>query len=332
MSTNNVPDLLSNSNLSRTVALLKSRTNITRTETVTGRFNDVTAAFKGDIGGGQLLMKAINDAKAFQQNLSIAEIRTQKTQNVLGVVAGDANVIATKALAAVGRADEVVMRSEAKTARVAISSIFASLNTTDGARALFGGDDSDRPPLASPDQLIADIELIMASAVDAADVQAQLDTYFNDPAGGFAATIYQGGANPAPAVEIAPGIRVNASVKADDPIIKDLIRGLAEMATFESAAFADKGSIMETGATRTIGAETQLTELRGAIGASEAQIAAAKERFVSEESVLTSLYNEKTLRDPYEAASELQFLETQLEASFLLTSRLARLTISNFIR
>ena len=81
-----------------------------------------------------------------------------------------------------------------------------------------------------------------------------------------------------------------------------------------------------------IAADGDVTQRRGFIGVGEAQIAAAVTRYEAEEAILTSLFNDKTGRDQFEAASELQLLESQLEASYLLTARLARLSITNFIR
>lgn len=332
MSITNVPDQLSFSRLSQSVADLKSRVDTSRKESVTGRYEDLTKQLKGDVGGGHLLKKAIDDTKLFQENLTVAGSRAQITQATLGNVGSDSSRVATDLLAAVGRGDLSTIDVMTDDAKASLIVTFASLNAVFAGRALFSGDATDRPPLAPPEQLIADIEAIMAGATDAADAQAQLDIYFDDPAGGFATTIYQGGANRAPGVEIAPGTRLDASAKADDPAIKDVIRGLVTIATSKSATFTDVNTILTAGASQIFDAEANIVDQRAAIGINEARISAATARYEAEETVLTSLYNEKTLRDPYEAASELQLLETQLEASYLLTSRMARLSLANFIR
>lgn len=327
-----VPDLLAFATVSRAVSDLKKQADVTRTESVTGRVDDVTAHLKGDVGSAHLVKKAVDDVRAYQENLSLAEGRSQATQTALNNFSVDSNRIATDTLSAIGRGDTGTLSIQATDARSALSSIFAGLNSSFGGRALFGGDETNRPPLTSPEQLISDVETIIAGATDAADAEAQLDTYFNDPAGGFATNIYQGGAGRAPLVEIAPGIRVDTSARADDQPIKDMIRGLVSIATSPSATFADRNAFIETSANRTLGADVLVTEQRAGIGANEARIVAARERYDSEETILVSLYNDKTARDPYEAASELRLLETQLEAAYLLTSRLARLSLSNYLR
>lgn len=328
----NVPDIVSISQMSRVVADIKARADVTRTEVVTGRYADITAATNGDVGSAHLLQKAISDVQDYQSNLSLGNNRATRTQTVLSQLSGESNRIATEALAAYGRSDDTQLQTNALDATTTIFTIFASLNTTDGGRSLFGGDVTDRAPLAAPEEFLADIKAIMASATDAADAEAQLDTYFNDPAGGFNQSIYRGGENKSSSIEIAPGIRLDVSAKADAQPIKDLLRGLAEIATFQDANFAGAEDLASTGANRALSADTSLTELRAAIGVGESRIANAIERYADEEAVLTTLFNEKTARDPFEATSELQQLEAQLEASYLLTSRLSRLTIADYLR
>jgi flagellar hook-associated protein 3 FlgL len=57
----------------------------------------------------------------------------------------------------------------------------------------------------------------------------------------------------------------------------------------------------------------------------------AQARLDAEYTALGETYNERTARDPYEAATLLQQLESQLQASYLLTARISRLTLANYI-
>ena len=332
MTSVNSPNIVSFTRLSRAVADIKARADTTRIESVTGRREDVTAALNGDVGSAHLLKKAVDDARSFQQHLTLAQIRAERTQTALGVLGGEAVRIGTETVSASGRNDAGALKTLGADARAAIANVFSVLNVTEGGRALFSGDASDRLPFGDPAQLIADIETIVAGATDAADANAQLDVYFNDPAGGFATNIYQGGAGKAAPVEIAPGVRIDVSATAADQPIKDLLKSLSIIAVQDSASFADAKAFIEGGAESALAADGAIIDLRSTIGVGEARIAAAIERYEAEESVLTALFNEKTGRDQYEAASELQLLESQLEASYLLTARLARLRLTDFIR
>ncbi len=335
MATSGVPDILAHARLSRVIADVKARAQTARTEVASGRIEDITKAANGDIGGVQLLKKAVNEAGRYQTSLALAENRATLTQNVLGSLTSESSRLATGAYAALGAGDEASMRTIAKDARGALYTIFGALNTTDGGRSLFAGDATNAVPLGDVDTLLADVQAIIAAAPDAASAQTALDTYFNDPAGGFQTSIYGGGAGDAPAVELAPGIRVQASVKADAQPIKDVIRGFAVLANFATApggSMAERNALATEAAALALAAEADLVDLRADLGVSEGRIASTKERYQSEETVLSNLLTKKITRDPFEAASELQLLESQLEAAYLVTSRLARLSIAAYLK
>ncbi|HXI87526.1 MAG TPA: hypothetical protein VNH64_08705 [Parvularculaceae bacterium] len=334
MSTSGVPDILNQARLARLVSELKSRQTTTSQEAITGRYEDVTKAVGGDIGGVDLISKAVADAQTYQTNLSLAANRAAITQSALGSLNEDATRISTNALGALGRGDQLSLKTAAADAKDALSAIFSRLNTADGGRYLFGGDVTAQPPIASLDQLLSDVNGIIAAGPDPASVDAALDTYFNDPAGGFATTIYQGGTKDAPSVEIAPGARVAASARADAQPIRDLIRGLAVVANYNAlpaGSAVARDTVVLKGATTSRAASDSITDLRGALGVAEARIQAAKDQHAAEETAFTNVLNNKTARDPFEAAAALQNLESQLQAAYLVTARLSKLSIADYL-
>jgi len=330
-----IPDVLAHSRLARIIADMKSRADTARTEAVTGRYEDITKAVNGDIGGAHLVLKAIDDAKSYQTMLSLAESRAAQTQATLVNLTDQSRTISTDALSFLNRGDNDSMKTIAADANASLSVIFSSLSVSVGGRSLFGGDAVDRAPLGDVEDLIADVGAILAGAADAATAAAALDFYFNDPTGGFATTIYQGGVGNAPMTEIAPGVRISASVKADNQAIKDVMRGFAVLANFDQmpgGSAAERQAAMVSAAELVIDAEGDLVNIRAAIGVAEQRISGSKSRYEAEETVLTNVYNQKTAKDEFEAASALTALETQLEASYIMTARLSQLNLANFLR
>ncbi|MBI1365898.1 MAG: hypothetical protein GC153_08065 [Alphaproteobacteria bacterium] len=334
MSTGAVPDVLKNAQLARIVSELKSRQAVTSREAVTGKYEDVTKATGGDIGGVDLISKAIADAQTYQTSLALAANRAAITQNALSVISEDGSRISTNVLSALGTGDQSGLRISAEDAKQTLGSIFSALNTADGGRSLFGGDVTDQPPLGDVNQLLSDVRGIIAAGPDVATINAALDTYFNDPAGGFQTTIYQGGTNDAPGVETAPGVRVNASTRADAQPFRDLMRGLAVIANYDAlppSAAGDEKSLLQSSATLAHAAGDGLTNLRGLIGVAEQRISTAKDQHAAEETAFTNILNDKTSRDPFEAAASLQNLDSQLQASYLVTARLAKMSLADYL-
>lgn len=171
---------------------------------------------------------------------------------------------------------------------------------------------------------------------DPISIETALDTYFNDPAGGFAQDIYRGGDGDAPPSFLADGSRIEFSIKADDLALRDTLRGLAVMATAQSTGFDITGSEFSavfTGGTSVLGKGTgAVIKLEGNLGIYAGLLENANTQQSAERLVLGQALNAVIGRDQYEAAAELKQLEIQLEASYLITARLANLSLTNFIR
>lgn len=332
---NGVPDIVAYNRLSRAISSVKTQAETARTESVTGRYSDLTAATKGDIGGAHLLHKAIMDSRAAQKSLSLAESRLTMSQSVLKSVSEDSTRIGAGALNALASEGATMLKAVAADADGALKTVFSALNTTVGGRALFAGDAGTTPPMRALDQLLADVGAIVAAGPDAAGVEAALDDYFNDPAGVFETDIYNGGDGAAPEIEIAPGVRIDAAVKANAQPIKDLIRGLtvlANAAVLPAGSQAESRALLADAAERVLGAETNITDMQAVLGVAEGRVQESKTRHENEELVLSNLYNSKTARDPFDAAAQVQLLENQLEMSYILTGRLSSLNLANYLR
>ncbi len=327
------PTLLSAQRLASASASLRRQSETARIELATGRIADLPAALGGRIGEASSLRAALEAISVRRQGLSQADLIAAVTQRALADINEGARSIATDALAANGRGDNAALSTAALEARSRVEAAFSSLNTKVAGQFVFSGDATDRAALAGADQLLADVEAIYAGAATAADFDTALDFYFNDAAGGFRTTIYQGGAGTAPTIEIAGGERGAFSARADDPAIRDVLRGLAVIAAAGGAppsALRD-GALSSAGAAGLGGAEGVIA-LRTEIGVDERRAAEALTGLEDEEAALTEAYNAATARDPLDAATRLQALEAQLNASLLATSRLSQLTLANFLR
>jgi flagellar hook-associated protein 3 FlgL len=327
------PTLLTAQRFSAASAALRRDSETARIELSTGRIADLPAALGGRIGEASSLRAALDAIAVRRQGLQQAGLVAAVSQRALSDINEGARSIATDALAANGRGDNAALSTAALEARSRIEAAFSSLNASVAGQFVFSGDATDRAPLAGADQFIADVEAIYAGAATAADLDAALDVYFNDVAGGFQTAIYRGGAGSAPTIEIDGSDRGAFTVRADDPAIRDVLRGLAVIAVAGAAppsALRD-GALAAAGAAALIGSDS-LVERRAEIGVEERRAGEAATGLEDEEAALTEAYNAATARDPLDAATRLQALEAQLEASLLATSRLSQLSLANFLR
>ena len=166
--------------------------------------------------------------------------------------------------------------------------------------------------------------------------ETQLNTYFDDPAGGFATTIYQGGTTAPSPVSLSNGQKLELDFRADANAFKDIIRGLSVIAlapeTADSFASDDFSTIFSSGIGVLSNGKTGVTEFEAELGIVSETISRIDEHNEMERLTLTAAYSALTTRDQFEAAGELKRLEVQLESSYLITSRLSNLTLVNFLR
>ena len=317
---------LAASSLRQETISLRERLTTTTEEAVTGRYSDLTQHLSGRINQAMLGKKALDGVALERSQLTLRGSRLDMTQTSLKVIQDRTSGLSARMQAALGSENQAARNATARDSRATLEEAFSALNTRYGERFLFAGNATSTPPLASPEDLLADIRLIAATATDAADFATQLDTYFNTPTGGWRQNIYSG-------TETSSD---PDAVTGADPGLINIVSGLVVMAlsgSDELLPLLDGNSqIVALAATRLSDGQTALTNKRSDVGVIQAKVERSKEALSVEETVLTAAFNEMTARDQYEAASELRELESNLDASYLLTSRLANLSLLNYLR
>ncbi len=77
---------------------------------------------------------------------------------------------------------------------------------------------------------------------------------------------------------------------------------------------------------------TLLVDVEASIGIRQDSLLSELDLLGREKVLLTSSFQDLTGKDQYEAATQLKELEANLEASYLLTSRLSNLSLLNYLR
>jgi flagellar hook-associated protein 3 FlgL len=316
---------LMTASLGQHISELRSQIGKTSTEATTGRYEDLTLHLSGRIGKAMLSQKALSDISTNREVLSLRATRLSLIQTSLGAAQDSSSGIAANMLSAIGGEHETEVGIAARDAKAALSSTLSSLNARYGDRFLFSGDATSTLPFSDQSALLSDLELIADSATDSADFKAQLDDYFTSPTGGWIQDIYKG----------STAASDPESVTADNDAIKSLIRDLAVLAISGpdgplSSLSGYKTLVQETSLSLSA-SETNLTNLRADLGVYEERNAVNQKTLDTEETLMIAAFNDLTARDQYEAASELQSLQTTLEASYLITARLSQLSLLNYL-
>ncbi len=332
ISVTNSPTLRAHTMLQENISSIKGRLDTARTEAVTGRAADVARAVDGDTAKVNLLSEAVAYAEDRTSVLSFEGSRMSTAQDALGAMrtlSGDTLAALRLPEASSASAGKAVAE---RTALAGLEDTVSRLNGSFGGRPLFGGD-SGAAPLASAEDILTGLRTVIAASPDIGTALTDIQAWFDDPAGGFETAIYRGGTGNAPTVELSKGDRTATSVRADDQALRDLLRGFAVTAlAAEAPDAASRATMQETGAAVLAQAEDSVIQLQASLGVREERVATAMADHQAQVSTLSIAYNDLVGVDQAEAATEMQLLETQLEAAYLTTTRMTNLSLLNFLR
>lgn len=243
-----------------------------------------------------------------------------------------ATLVTTTGLGSGLGADAVA--SAGSNARGAFDDLVGSLNARFGEGALFAGTAVEPQALAGADAMMASIRAAVAGLATAADVVTALDTWFNDPAGGFATMGYQGNATLATR-GIDQGSAVTLGATASDPGLKGLLKAAAAAALASDPALGlpvgEGVALLERSRDALHGLASPLTRVRADLGLAEARVEEAVARHAARKTAFGIMRTEMVAADPFETASALEAVQSQLETHYTLTNRLQGLSLVNYL-
>ena len=331
-----VSNLASHLQMSRTNTQAKLALNSAGQEVASGRKSDLVKATGGDFGPLFAIERTLTQLNLRAQTIKDASAKAAASQlNMENIQTTLANY-GTDLLGAVGIDSQPQAFSIANSARGALDRMVSSLNAQYGGQSLFAGANIDGPAVVDASTMYADITALTLAAPDSVSAIAAIDFYFFDPAGGFATGGFSGSALDAPGAELADGEVVDYSVRGDDLSIRQALRNVAMAAV---AANGDHGgsnfdgmNMLQEAATGAISTQSGLIGLREGLGHVEEQIDTAAARNSAESTTYEINRNAILAADPYEAATRFQALEGQMEAIYLMTSRLSNMRLQNYLR
>lgn len=346
---------------------LANRLNVQRTsielqragqEVATGRRADIFADLGPRSTAVMRLRASEADGQAFMQANDVLANKLQAMMTSVDAARGRVQAVLETAL---NNATQSSNGAEVlqKDARAALESVVATLNTSYNGDFLFAGAKSDVVPLSrwtevnattglSPEDAIASI--FAGGPTDAATAAAiadQIDAAFasadaTDPNRDFEATFYNGsseldsGGQPRPQVNawVTTGQELVYGARANDEPFREAIKGLAMLAVtdvsqMDEAAYSTwMGRVVEALST----AQDGMLDVSAHVGFSQEIVETAQTRLTDLSLVRRSQITNYESVDPYEAITRMTNLETQLQASYQVSSRLSDLSILNFLR
>ncbi len=305
-------------------------------ELASGRTSNLRQAAGGDLGNYAGIENALTELAAYQITAKEAALFMESTQRSLETVQQTTTDIAPALLMAGSSSEATLVQSTAADARARFATVVSVLNTRVADRAVLAGTAIDGAALADSETMLAYLNIAIAAETSAAGITAVVDAWFDDSGGGFETSGYLGETTDLAPFRIGPDEKADFTLRGDDQSLRDLMKGYAIAALVAdgalSAQHSERVTLVSTAATRLLTSDKGLVEIRAAVGGFEAQIEGALARNGAETSALEIARSEIAQIDPFEAATNLQATETQLEMLYTITARLSRLSLADYLR
>jgi flagellar hook-associated protein 3 FlgL len=312
-----------------------AKTDIARLsqELSTGRSADTARHVAGDLGPLLAIDSSLAQLSGYKAITREAGLFADALQTGLDVISGLALDVGNGMIAASGASGTTHVSTAAATAYSALQATMTTLNTRFGDRTLFAGVASNGPAISDTETLMSTLELVTAAATTVQDVETAIDAWFDAPTG-YQAVSYRGG-DPHSPVPVAAGQTVQLDVTANDPAIRETLKGLSMAALLDRNAFSGQTQLRLEVAQRSgehlIASESSRAYLAARVGSAQGQIDAAQTRNQSEAVGLEIARVSIVEVDPHETATRLQNAETQLQLIYTLTARISRLSLADYL-
>ncbi|MGH1369725.1 MAG: flagellin [Maritimibacter sp.] len=305
-------------------------------EVTTGLKSDIGKEVAGDFTAYSGIERGLRVVAAYKTTNVEVETLFGAAQSVLNNVQEKGQNITSALLTAQSAEDFTLMDATGENARQQFSAVVSNLNTQLSHRSIFSGAATDRPSLASGADMLDELVIATAGLTTASDVSDAVDAWFDDVGGGFETMGYLGSQNHLGPMSIADDETAQLDIRADDPEIRDFLKGFAKAALVGrdvlSGDVAETAELMGTAASELINNDGDITGLRTRIGTTQERIETAQARIEAERSTYEMARNDLLAADPYETATALQDVYAQMEALYTITARLAGLKFTDYIR
>ncbi|MEL6196644.1 MAG: hypothetical protein AAFT19_02250 [Pseudomonadota bacterium] len=320
---------------SRLAAGLRIDLDRLSSEAVTGRAADQPAALDGRTAEALRIDNRLADLAGYRAAAESGEARLAAQQVSLATIRDSATALFETVETALASGLSTGLELVGDDARSALQTAVSALNLRYAGSTQFAGDATDGDALA-PSQTILTTSITTATsagggAAGATAVRASFDT----PGDAFDTAFYVGGDGDSPGIGIEDDIVAETGPRADDAALRGVLREMTTIAVIAEPGVTpdieEQRRLLTEARDRLFGSLEPLAAEAGRLGITEARLADAATRHAAEETALGLAREQLLARDRFEAASELNSVETALSTLFAATARLSRLTLSSFL-
>jgi flagellar hook-associated protein 3 FlgL len=333
------------------VSTLQTKLVQAETEQTTGLLADPVQSLGSQIGLSESLQSQAASLANMQSSNTIADTTLSVSQNALTSIASDAQTFINSLVSAQGSGEVGTLPAQAKSL---LDSFTSYMNTASAGAFVFGGTNSSVAPMANysgpalsptaqtPQAATGNAfnaELTALGNVQPGDITStQMQSFLS---GGFAnlfadpawTTNWSQASSTGTSAVISPGQSVPTTVTANNNAFRELASAYTSIADLGLTNFTSSTQqAVLTSALKQVSAAAQgITDMQTTLGFSQSQVTKANSALQTQASTVNNTLNQLEGVDPYEAATKLTELTTQLETAYSLTNRISKLGLVNYL-
>ena len=319
-----------------------------QTEASTSRVADVGLALGVSTARTVSLARDVARLEAIADSNGLVSSRLSSTQDALAQITGRAETFRSTLTAAVsGDTSDTVLKADAK---ALMESLHSVMNSTFNGEYLFAGINTDVQPLAdfndpaSPARVAFDASFVThfgfppTDAAASGITAAQMDDFIaNVVEPQFFGADWNANWSNATAQTITSRIAINETAQTS---VSANISGVRKLAMAAAIAMALPDTNISPEATESIvghalsltaEAVGEIAEQQARMGIIEQRVKTATERMETQIDLFNGTIRDLEGVDPYEAATRVSALMTQIETSYSLTARIQQLSLLRFL-
>ncbi|SIO49737.1 flagellar hook-associated protein 3 FlgL [Rhodovulum sp. ES.010] len=336
MSFVSIGDLARSFNLRNHTAEIKARLDRLGEEVTTGQTTDPAGRLRGDFRSLGAIDRSLKVMDSYDLATKEAALTTDAMQLTLARISDAATTLSPSLLDASTMHSAQTVEALGKDAREWFELSVASLNNQTAGRSLFAGAATDSRALASGEDMLAAIQTSITGLTQAEDVLTAIDAWFDTPGGAFESSGYLGSDLPTGKVRLNDSHSMQLDVTAADPEIRDALKAFATAAvlsdpTVLAGDLSERSELAGAAGERMMSSNGGLIDLMAEVGIAQSRIEEIGTENAANRNLLDLARADMLAVDQYEAASDLQAVQVQLETVYTVTARLSRLSLADYL-
>ena len=328
-------------------SILQAQSALTQaqTEVSTGTYADIGLQLGGGTGQLLSLRSDVDSLNGFTQANGVASTRLSATNSALTSMLSTAQSLSATLTNAQSAGSTTT--GLAATAQGALEGLIGGLNTSAGGQFVFGGIATDKAPIADYTATSTAKTAIQnafqaylastgttASTISGGQMQSFLSNQFASSfSNGSWQSQWSSASSQTMTTSIAPSQTATTSVSANQGSFQTMAQAYTMLTEFtgddmsagaKAAVVATAGKLVSTGI-------AGLTEVQAGVGVAQSAVSQANTQISAQTNLLSSSASNLDSVDTYALSSQVTQLQTQLEASYSLTSRLQQLSLVNYL-